>query len=234
MDTKAGRGKGMTIRDWPAQERPREKLLKLGAGGLSDAELLAIFLRTGIAGVSALDLARDLLVSFGSLRGILEADKDSFCRRAGLGISKYCQLQAILELTQRHMLETLQRQDVLTSSELSRRYVKCRLRSCQREIFLCLFLDTQHRLIAQEELFQGTIDGAMVHPREVLCRALFHKAAAVIFAHNHPSGVAEPSEADINITGRLKAALALVDIRTLDHLVVGDADVVSMAQRGLL
>jgi len=224
----------MAINDWPLHERPREKLLLQGAQSLSDAELLAIFLRTGTAGHSALDLARNLLTVFGGVRGILEAKTDDFCKQRGMGTSKYAQLQAALELSQRHMLETLQRSDCLTSSALTRDYIKSRMRSYPREVFLCLFLDNQHRVIAQEELFFGTIDGSMVHPREVVRRALHHNAAALIFAHNHPSGVAEPSQADISITRRLKNALSLIDIRTLDHLVVGDSPVTSLAERGLL
>jgi len=224
----------MAIRDWPAGERPREKLLQQGAQSLTDAELLAIFLRTGTAGNSALDLARSLLKTFGNVRGILETDQDTFCQQPGMGPSKFAQLQAALELTKRHMLETLQRSDCLTSSALTRNYVRSRMRAYTREVFLCLFLDNQHRVIAQEELFYGTIDGSMVHPREVVRRSLHHNAAALIFAHNHPSGVAEPSQADISITRRLKNALALIDIRTLDHLVVGDSDVTSLAERGLL
>jgi len=224
----------MAIRDWPQQERPREKLLQQGAESLSDAELLAIFLRTGVSGSSALDLARGLLSTFGGVRGVLEAQSADFCAQPGMGASKYAQLQAALELTRRHMLETLQRSDCLTSSALTRTYIRSRLRGYQREVFLCLFLDNQHRVIAQEELFQGTIDGSMVHPREVVRRSLHHNAAALIFAHNHPSGVAEPSQADISITRRLKNALALIDIRTLDHLVVGDSDVTSLAERGLI
>ncbi len=224
----------MTIRDWPEQERPREKLLTKGAAYLSDAELLAIFLRTGTKGASALDLARSLLKHFGGLRGILESGAKEFCLQRGLGPSKYAQLQAVQELAQRHLLESLQREDALTNAARSRHYVKSKLRACHREVFLCLFLDSQHRVIAQEELFQGTIDSATVYPREVLNRAFYHKAAAMIFAHNHPSGVAEPSEADIAITRRLKTALELVDIKTLDHLVVGDGTVISMAERGLL
>ena len=224
----------MAISDWPLQERPREKLLKSGAQSLSDAELLAIFLRTGTAGCSALDLARKLLCVFGGVRGIIEATVEDFCAVPGMGTSKYAQLQAAVELTQRHMLETLQRSDCLTSSALTRNYIRSRMRAYTREVFLCLFLDNQHRVIAQEELFQGTIDGSMVHPREVLRRSLHHNAAALIFAHNHPSGVAEPSQADISITRRLKNALGLIDIRTLDHLVVGDSEVVSLAERGLI
>jgi DNA repair protein RadC len=222
------------IRDWPEQERPREKLLTKGAAYLTDAELLAIFLRAGTKGSSALDLARSLLKHFGGLRGILEAGANEFCLQRGLGPSKYAQLQAVQELAQRHLLESLQREDALTNAARSRHYVKSKLRACHREVFLCLFLDSQHRVIAQEELFQGTIDSATVYPREVLSRAFYHKAAAMIFAHNHPSGVAEPSEADIAITRRLKSALDLVDIKTLDHLVVGDGTVTSMAERGLL
>ncbi|MDG2090729.1 MAG: DNA repair protein RadC [Gammaproteobacteria bacterium] len=224
----------MTIKDWPVQERPREKLLSKGATHLTDADLLAIFLRTGIKGFSAIDLVRSLLNRFGGLRGVLEADADEFCQLQGLGPSKYAQLQAVQELAQRHLMESLQREDALTSVELSRLYVKSKLRSYHREVFLCLFLDSQHRVIAQEELFQGSIDSAAVYPREVLNRAFYHKAAAIIFAHNHPSGIAEPSEADIAITRRLKSALDLVDIKTLDHLVVGDGIVTSMAERGLL
>lgn len=224
----------MAIKDWPEQERPREKLLRSGAQSLSDADLLAIFLRTGVKGLSALDLARNLLLAFKGVRGILEADLKTFCQHHGLGPSKYSQLQAVLELSQRHMLEKLQRDTSLSSSKLTKLYVKTKMRSYSREVFLCLFLDSQHRIIADEELFQGTIDGSMVHPREVVKRALFHNAAALIFAHNHPSGVAEPSQADINITHRLKNALDMIDIRTLDHLVVGDEAVISLAERGLL
>jgi DNA repair protein RadC len=224
----------MAISDWPLSERPREKLMAQGAQSLSDAELLAIFLRTGTSGSSALDLARQLLREFGSVRGILEADREVFCAQPGMGDSKYAQLQAALELTQRHMLQTLQRSDCLTSSALTRTYIRARMRAYTREVFLCLFLDNQHRVIAQEELFYGTIDGSMVHPREVVRRSLHHNAAALIFAHNHPSGVAEPSQADISITRRLKNALSLMDIRTLDHLVVGDGEVTSLAERGLL
>ncbi|MDT8399145.1 MAG: DNA repair protein RadC [Pseudomonadales bacterium] len=224
----------MAISDWPLHERPREKLLRQGAAQLSDAELLAIFLRTGVKGASALDVARTLLNTFGGLRPILEASAGRLCEQHGLGMGKYVQLQAALELAQRQLLEGLSRQDALTSSETTKRYVRARMRAYTREVFLCLFLDNQHRVIALEELFHGTIDGAMVHPREVVTRSLHHNAGAIIFAHNHPSGVAEPSQADIGITRRLRTALELVDIRTLDHLVVGDTEVVSLAERGLL
>jgi DNA repair protein RadC len=223
-----------SIKHWPDHQRPREKLLAQGAGLLSDAELLAIFLRTGIAGRSALDLARALLGAFGGVRGVLEAPQAEFCAQPGMGASKYAQLQATLELSRRHMLQGLQRVDCLTSTALTRRYLHSRMRDYPREVFMCLFLDCQNRVIACEELFQGTIDGSVVHPREVVRRALHHNAAALIFAHNHPSGVAEPSQADVTITQRLKEALAVVEIRTLDHLVVGDTEVVSLAERGMV
>ena len=224
----------MAITDWPMQERPREKLLAQGADTLSDAELLAIFLRTGVKGKSAVDLARELLSDFGSLRGLLTADQARFCEPMGLGSAKYAQLQAVLEMARRHLAEQLQRGDALTSPELTRRYLASRLRDRDYEVFAALFLDNQNRVIQYEELFRGTIDGAAVYPREVLKRALEHSAAALIFAHNHPSGVAEPSRADRHITERLQQALGLVDIRVLDHLVIGDGEIVSFAERSWL
>lgn len=224
----------MAISDWPLEERPREKLIHHGPAALSDSELLAIFLRTGTRGKSAVDLARDLLTHFGGLRPLLEADQDSFCAAVGLGSAKFVQLQATLEIAKRHLLESLRRTDVIGSPEQTRLYLKSHLRAYQQEVFLCLFLDSRHAVIASEELFYGTIDGASVYPREVVKRALQHNAAALIFAHNHPSGVAEPSQADIRITERLKAALALVDVRVLDHMIVGDGEVVSLAERGLM
>jgi DNA repair protein RadC len=223
----------MAITDWPADERPREKLLTRGAAALSDAELLAIFLRTGVAGKTAVDLARDLLAGFGGLRPLLQADLKTFCAARGLGGAKYAQLQAVLEMGRRHLSETLARGDALSSPGDTRRFLSARLRGYPFEVFACLFLDTRHRVIAFEELFRGTIDGASVHPREVVRRALAHNAAAVILAHNHPSGVAEPSRSDEAITRRLCEALGLVDVRVLDHVVVGD-DLVSFAERGLL
>ncbi|CAL1239290.1 RadC family protein [Candidatus Methylocalor cossyra] len=224
----------MPITDWPYEERPREKLLQRGPEALSDAELLAIFLRTGIKGKTAVDLARDLLAQFGSLRALLESDFDRFSRSPGLGVAKYVQLQAVLEMARRHLEEHLQRGGALTSPALTRRYLASRLRGYPHEVFGCLFLDSQNRVIAFEELFRGTIDGASVYPREVVKKALDRNAAAVIFAHNHPSGVAEPSEADRHLTARLKQALALVDIRVLDHFVVGDGEPYSFAEHGLL
>ncbi|MGD2112461.1 MAG: DNA repair protein RadC [Gammaproteobacteria bacterium] len=223
-----------TIRDWPAGERPREKLLARGPEALSDAELLAIFLRTGVNGKTAVDLARELLHDWGGLRPLLEADRRRFCARHGLGTAKYAQLQAVLEMGRRHLQEQLQREDTLDNPDATRRYLLSRLRHLGHEVFACLFLDNRHRVIAFEELFQGTIDGASVHPREVVKRALHHNAAAVILAHNHPSGVAEPSRADLRITRRLIDSLALVDIRVLDHLVIGEGDGVSLAERGQL
>jgi DNA repair protein RadC len=207
----------MAICDWPAAERPREKLLQRGATALSDAELLAIFLRTGTTGLSAVDLARHLLLQFGDLRTLLNADEAEFCKGKGLGTAKYAQLQAVLEMAKRHLQQTLQRGDALTSPTLTRKYLQAQLRDEKREVFACLFLDSQHRMIAFERLFYGTIDAASVYPREVLQHSLDHRAAAVIFAHNHPSGVAEPSQADRRITEQLQQALALVDIRVIDH-----------------
>ncbi|KUM42792.1 RadC family protein [Pseudomonas sp. EpS/L25] len=224
----------MSIKDWPAQERPREKLLERGAQTLTDAELLAIFLRTGVAGRSAVDLARQLLGEFGSLRALLEADLASFSAHLGLGPAKYSQLQAVLEMGRRHLAEGLRRDSALESPQQVRDYLKARLRHEPHEIFGCLFLDTRHRVLAFEALFHGTIDGASVYPRQVVKRALAHNAAAVILTHNHPSGVAEPSQADRLLTGRLKEALALVDVRVLDHFIVGDGEPLSMAEYGWL
>jgi DNA repair protein RadC len=224
----------MAITDWPVTERPRERLLELGPAALSDAELLAIFLRTGLRGRSAVDLARDLLSHFGGLRALLEADRNTFCRYPGLGDAKFAQLQAVMEMARRHLADELQRGEALTSPALTRRFLASRLRHLPHEVFACLFLDNRHRVLRFEELFRGTIDAASVYPREVVKRALALNAAAVILAHNHPSGVAEPSQADRHITRRLQDALSLVDIRVLDHMVIGDGDPVSFAERGLL
>jgi DNA repair protein RadC len=224
----------MSITDWPIDERPREKLLKRGSESLSDAELLAIFLRTGVAGQTAVDLARHLLHEFGGLRHLLSAKQQRFCKSKGLGVAKYAQLQAILEMTRRYLGEQLASYDSLTSPQQTRDYLKAKLNHYPYEVFSCLFLDNRHRVLHYEELFRGTIDGASVHPREVVKRALESNAAALIFAHNHPSGVAEPSRADRQITHRLRDALALVEIRVLDHIVVGDGDIVSLAERGMI
>jgi len=223
----------MSITDWPLTERPREKLLANGSQSLTDAELLAIFLRTGIRGKSAVDLSNDLLEGFSGLRQLLKADQQTFCRHHGLGTAKYAQLQAVLEMARRYLNEGLKRGDSLTSPQETRQFLSSKLRDYAHEVFAVLFLDQRHRVIRFDEMFRGTIDGASVYPREVVKKALEYNAAAVIFAHNHPSGVAEPSQSDERITQRLKEALGLVDIRVLDHFVVGD-DVISFAERGLL
>lgn len=224
----------MAINHWPEAERPRERLLAQGPGALSDAELLAIFLRTGVKGQSAVDLARTLIHDFGGLRPLLAATQNQFCQQKGLGKAKFAQLQAVLEMAKRHLSEQMLKTDVFTSAENTRSYLRLKMRDLAHEEFRILFLDSQHQLLADETLFRGTLDGASVYPREVIKQVLKHNAAAVILAHNHPSGIAEPSDADIQITRRLKRALELLDIRVLDHQVVGDTEVVSMAERGLM
>ena len=224
----------MAITDWPTDERPREKLIQRGAGALSDAELLAIFLRTGVKGKSAVDLSRELLDEFGGLRPLLEADCRAFCQAHGLGTAKFAQLQAVLEMGRRHLEATLSRSNALESPQAVRDFLTARLRHQPREVFACLFMDNKHRVIEYEELFYGTINAASVYPREVVRRALDYNAAALILTHNHPSGVAEPSRADEQITHRLIDALAAIDVRVLDQMVVGDGEIVSFAERGLL
>jgi len=223
----------MAISDWPAEQRPREKLLNQGAASLSDAELLAIFLRTGVKGKTAVDLAQELLIEYKGLRYLLDADQQRFCQSKGMGPAKYAQLQAVIEMSKRFLSEKLDRGAAITNPKLIREYLLSRLRDYPYEVFACLFLDNQHRVIQYEELFKGTIDAASVYPREVLRRAMHHNAAALIFAHNHPSGIAEPSQADMRITQKLKEALALIDIRVLDHFIVGD-EVTSFVEQGLL
>ena len=222
----------MSIRDWPAAERPREKLLQHGSGSLSDAELLAIFLRTGVSGKSAVDLARHLLTEFGSLRALLEADLRAFCRQLGLGPAKFSQLQAVLEMSRRHLAERLRRDSALENPQAVRDYLKSLLRHEPHEVFGCLFLDSKHRMLAFEVLFRGSIDSASVYPRQVVKRALAHNAAAVIFCHNHPSGITEPSQADRTLTKRLIEALDLIEVRVLDHFIVGDGQPLSMVEHG--
>ncbi len=224
----------MAIKDWPADDRPREKLLRHGASILSDAELLAIFLRTGATGLSAVQLAQQLLDQFGSLRALLEANQKQFCQQYGLGPAKYTQLQAVMEMSNRHMASTLSYGNALTEVQVTKRFLKQQLRAYKHEVFACLWLDNQHRMIAFEELFRGTIDAATVYPREVIKQALHFNAAAVIFAHNHPSGQPQASHADIQLTRRLREALDLVDIRVLDHIVIGDADSYSLAENNQL
>jgi DNA repair protein RadC len=224
----------MSITDWPAGERPREKLLERGAAALSDAELLAIFLRTGVAGKSAVDLARELLARFGSLTQMFAASENEFCAIHGMGQAKYVQLQAVLEMSRRALQEEMRSGDALNSPRAVREYLQLLLRAKPQEVFVALFLDAQHRVTATEELFQGTLTQTSVYPREVVKRALHHNAAAVIFAHNHPSGVAEPSQSDQLLTDALKQALALVDVRVLDHFIVAGAGCLSFAEKGLL
>lgn len=224
----------MTIRDWPVAERPREKLLQRGANALSDAELLAIFLRTGIKGRSAVDLARDLINTYGGLRAMLSCNQQVLCQQPGIGPAKYVQFQAALEIGRRYLAEKMQANDVLTAPDQVHQFLQAQLRDRPYEAFACIYLDNRHRVLTYEELFRGTVNGASVHPREVVKAALAHNAVALIAVHNHPSGVAEPSAADQAITQRLLQALALVEIRLLDHLVVGDGVSVSMAERGLI
>lgn len=237
MSFKTGQGAagpGRAIRDWPTDDRPREKLLQRGASALSDAELLAIFIRTGTSGRTAVDIGRELLNRFGSLRALLTAESADMTDIPGLGPAKFAQLKAVLELGQRFLGESLNPGQPLSDPETVRRYLAARLRDRPHEVFCCLYLDNRHRVLAFEELFRGTINGAAVYPREVVKQALARNAAAVILVHNHPSGVAEPSRADEILTTRVREALDLVDIRVLDHLVVGDGEMTSFCERGLL
>ena len=224
----------MSIADWPRDERPREKLLARGAGSLSDAELLALFIQTGMRGRSAVDVARMALGQTGGLRGLLDLGPERLATIAGIGPARSALITAAVELATRYLEERIRRSDALTSPSHTSQYLCARLRSRPHEVFACLFLDNRHRVISFEEMFRGTIDGASVHPREVAKRALEVNAAAVIAAHNHPSGVAEPSRTDRAITSRLRDAMALIDVRLLDHFVIGDGEVVSFAERGWL
>jgi DNA repair protein RadC len=226
--------RALAIRDWPKSERPREKLLERGPETLSDAELLALLLRTGTKGHSAVDLARSLLADFGSLRELLGADRKRWEGRLGIGPARYATLMAAMELARRHLREPLNRCSALDTPDSTRRFLLAQLRDRPYEVFCCLFLDNRHRLIAFEEVFRGTIDGATVHPREVVRQTLLHNAAAVIIAHNHPSGVCEPSPADEGVTRRLRQALALIDVRLLDHLIVGEGPCYSFSEHGLM
>jgi DNA repair protein RadC len=224
----------MAITDWPLQERPRERLLALGPASLADAELLAILLRTGIKGKSAVDLARQLLGRFGSVGGLLDAGSTSLGETPGVGTAKLAQLQAALELARRALKEEISLRNALSSPRAVRDYLRLALAGREQEVFVVMLLDAQHRVISSEELFRGTLTQTSVYPREVVKCALKHNAAAVIFAHNHPSGVAEPSHADEILTRSLKAALALVDIQVLDHFIVAGSRTMSFAERGLL
>lgn len=224
----------MAITDWPADERPREKLLARGADALSDAELMAIFLRVGVTGKSAVDLARDLLSEFDGLNGIFSASRSALTAVHGMGDSKYVQIQAIFEMARRALQEQMRQRDTLASPQAVRNYLCLKLGNLTREVFVVLFLDAQNRVLAQEEMFSGTLTQTSVYPREVVKRTLHHNAAAVIFAHNHPSGVAEPSRADELLTVALKQALGLVDVRVLDHFVIAGNVALSFAERGVL
>jgi len=224
----------MAITDWPLQERPRERLLALGPASLADAELLAILLRTGVRGKSAVDVARELIGRFGSVAGLLEAGSANLEETPGLGNAKLAQLQAALELARRALREELSSRDALASPRAVRDYLRLTLANRDHEVFVVVLLDAQHRVVTSEELFRGTLTQTSVYPREVVKCALKHNAAAVIFAHNHPSGVAEPSHADEILTRSLKAALALVDVQVLDHFIVAGTRTMSFAERGLL
>ncbi len=224
----------MAITDWPEGERPREKLLQRGASSLADAELLAIFLRTGVKGKSAVDLAREMITQFGTLTQLFTASQKEFCAIHGMGKAKYVQLQAVLEMSRRALHEEMQSGDALNSPGAVRDYLQLLLRGRAQEVFMVIFLDAQHRVIAAEELFHGTLTQTSVYPREVVKRALHHNAAATIFAHNHPSGIAEPSQSDRLLTDALKQALALVDVRVLDHFIIAGTGCLSFAERGMV
>ena len=224
----------MHIRDWPSTERPREKLLARGPGSLSDAELLAIFLGSGTAGRDAVASARALLGEQHGLRRLLDREPKALTRLHGIGPARACVLAAALELGHRHLAAQLERGEALSDPAAAGRYMAQRLRGLTHEVFVALYLDTRHRALGFEELFRGSIDGAEVHPRTVVERALAQGAAAVIVGHNHPSGNPEPSAADRAVTARLKQALALVDVRLLDHFVIGDGPPVSLAARGMV
>jgi len=230
----AKKGAHVAIKDWPASERPRERLLARGPGALADAELLAILLRTGIRGRSAVDLARALISRHGSIGALLAADARELSAERGLGNAKLALLQAVLELARRALGEEMSRGSALSSPHAVRDFLRLSLSRREHEVFVALLLDAQHRVTAVEELFRGTLTQTSVYPREVVKIALRHNAAAVIFAHNHPSGVAEPSSADELLTRSLKSALALVDIQVLDHFIVAGTATASFAERGLL
>lgn len=225
----------MSITDWPEDERPRERLLAQGAAALSDAELLALFLRVGVKGKSAVDLARELIRHFGSLNRLFAATEDELSSIHGMGPAKFVQLQAVLEMSRRALAEEMKQGSAFATPGAVRDYLRLHLAGLQHEVFFALWLDAQNRLIASEELFRGTLTQTSVYPREVVKKALWHNAAAVVLAHNHPSGVSEPSSADEFLTGELKKALALVDVRVLDHFIVaGQSQPLSFAERGLL
>nr|WP_315486150.1 DNA repair protein RadC [uncultured Undibacterium sp.] len=222
----------MGINHWPEDQRPRERLIKYGAPALSDAELLSVFLRVGVKGKSAVDLGRDMLLQFGSLRALFGADLKEFSQVHGLGSAKYAQLQAVLELAKRSISEELETNSSLSSPQAVKQYLQLQIGNKQYESFIVLFLDVKNRLITAQELFRGSLSHASVYPREVVKSALAQNAASIILAHNHPSGSPEPSQADLSLTQTLKSALALVDIRVLDHFIVANNTVYSFAEHG--
>lgn len=223
-----------TIKNWLPNERPREKLLLHGAKELSDAELLAIFIRNGVRGKTAIDLARELLQKFGNLRCLLDASEKEFCAGIGLGKAKYAELKAALEISQRYLMVTITREHIVNNAKAAELYLTAKLRNAAREIFACLFLDNCNRVICYEELFVGSISSAAVYPREVLKKALQHNAASVILAHNHTSGNPTPSLADKQITQQLKKSLGLIDIKVLDHIIIGEGEFISLAELGMI
>ena len=229
-----GEAKEMPIREWPSTERPREKLLERGPAALSDAELLAAIIGCGTKGRSAVDVGRAILQEFGSIRQFLIGERKKCLQLLGIGPARWVIMQAALELARRHQLDRLREGPALAAPDTARAFLQSKLRDLPYEVFCCLHLDTRHRLLAFEELFRGTIDGASVHAREVARQVMRHNSAAVIFAHNHPSGVPEPSRADEHVTRMLCQALGLLEVRVLDHIVVGDRSCVSFAERGLL
>lgn len=224
----------MAITDWPKDERPRERLLRSGAGALTDAELLAIFLRVGVRGKSAVDLARGLLQHFGSLNRLFSAERSELVSISGVGDAKYAQIQAVFEMGRRALKEDMSERTSLSSPQAVKDYLRLSLGNLPHEVFVVLFMDARNRLLAADQMFQGTLTQTSVYPREVVKRALTHNAAAVILAHNHPSGATEPSQADRYLTESLKQALALVDVQVLDHIIVAGRSVHSFAERGLL
>jgi DNA repair protein RadC len=224
----------MTITHWPADEQPREKIIAHGAKNLSDTELIAIFLRTGIRGKSAIDIARELLCEYGNLRKLFNTDSQQLLQKPGVGKAKYAMLKAAVELGRRYFEEEIILDESLNNSTLTKRLIANRLRDYPHEVFACLFLDIRHRMICFDELFCGTLNEASIYPREVVKRALKHNAAKIILAHNHPSGNATPSQADQEVTQLLKKALALVEVHVIDHIVVGNKDTFSFAEAGLM
>jgi DNA repair protein RadC len=222
------------ISEWPRSERPREKLLDRGVQALSDAELLAVVIGVGTRRRNVLELARSHIAAFGSLRELLNAERPRWADKEGVGDARFAALQAVLELARRHLLEPMKVGSALAAPDATRKFLLAHLRDRPYEVFCCLYLNGRHRLIAFEELFRGTTDSAQVHIKEVMRQAIAHNATAVILAHNHPSGVAEPSEADEAITRRLRDALALMDVRVLDHVIVGDGGCFSFSEHGLL